>query len=123
MSTREPLNDRLQQAGSEVREAGRNVWLAGLGVAHAVDQRGREVFQELVGRGEKMDVKTDLELMRPVREASDRVRSLGQNLERRAEKGVSLTLERLGMPSRRDVQQLVEQVEQLNLKVESLSAR
>ena len=121
-TTREELNDRLNQVGNDVREMSRNVWLAGLGAIGTIDERGRAVFNDLVGRGEKMDGKLDLEIMKPFGGAADRVKSFNEDIERRVEDGMETALHRLGMPTRGDVSTLIERVEQLTQKVEGLSA-
>lgn len=121
-NTREELNDRLNQVGKDVRELGRNVWLAGLGAIGTIDERGRAVFTDLVDRGEKMDGKLDIELLKPIEDAADRVKTLNEDIERRMEDGMETALHRLGMPTRGDVSTLIERVERLTEKVEGLSA-
>lgn len=123
MSTVEQLNDRLNQVGQDVRDLGRDVWLAGLGAVGTLDERRREVFNDLVDRGEKMDGKLDLELLKPVNGVADRVKGFGDQVERRVEDGMASALHRLGMPARNDVEMLIERVERLTAKVEGLAAR
>ncbi|MEM1181027.1 MAG: phasin family protein [Acidobacteriota bacterium] len=122
MSTAQELNDRLNQVGNNVRDLGRDVWLAGLGAVGTLDERRREVFTDLVDRGQKMDGKLDFEVLKPVNDVADRVKGFGERLERRVEDGMATALRRLGMPARNDVETLIERVERLTEKVEGLSA-
>ena len=73
-----------------------------------------------------MDGKLDLEFMKPIEEAADRVngrvKSLNERIEHQVGDGMETALHRLGMPTRGDVSTLIERVEQLTAKVESLSA-
>ncbi|MEO1369432.1 MAG: phasin family protein [Acidobacteriota bacterium] len=130
MSTAQELNDRLNKMGTNVRDLGRDVWLAGLGAVGTLDERRREVFTDLVDRGEKLvergekvDGKIELEVMKPVNEVADRVKGLGARVERRFEDGMASALHRLGMPARNDVEALIERVERLTEKVEGLAGQ
>lgn len=115
MNAREQLN-RLNRAGDEMKTAGRNLWLAGLGVVGSVDEKGREVFADWVRRGSEMD--NDVE--EGGRRTLNRVKNLGGELERRVEDTMSKTLNRLGVPARHDVEQLSDRVATLTRHVESL---
>ena len=121
MSTKETLETRIDQMGKGIEEIGRNVWLASLGAVGSVDQRSRAVFSDLVARGEKRDAETESTLLEPLKTAGDRIEAFGKKLEQRVEDGVSKTLHRMGAPSRNDVHSLIERVEQLTQKVESLA--
>ena len=123
MTLRDEWNERLHGLGKDVREAGRHVWLAGLGAVGTLEERGRTVFSDLVDRGERLDGKLDLEVLKPFEEAADRVKSFSQRLERQVEDGMSEALHRLGMPARGDVQALIDRVDTLSEKVDTLAAR
>lgn len=116
MSTKEKLENRINQMGKDMEELGRNAWLAGLGAVGSMDQRSREVFSELVARGEKREAEGS-QIFEPLKGAGERVKAYGEKFE----EGMSKTLQRFGAPSRRDVQLLIERVEQLTEKVESLA--
>lgn len=119
MNAREQLS-RLNRAGEEMKEVGlnlgRNVWLAGLGVVGSVDEKGREVFADLVRRGSEMDTETE----KVGRGVVAKVKDLGPELERRVEGTMSKTLNFLGVPARHDVEQLSDRVATLTRQVESL---
>ncbi|MEM9555683.1 MAG: phasin family protein [Acidobacteriota bacterium] len=100
-------------------QAGRKLWLAGLGVVGAADAQGREFFAELVERGRAAE--GEHSPLRPLHEASDRVRDLGERVERSIEDRVAATLRRLGVPARSDFEQLSAQVERLTRKVSAVA--
>ncbi len=105
------------ELAQELREAGRSLWLAGLGVVQVVDERGRELFAGLVERGQKLEV-PDIEGR--LRSEGEKLHELGLRVEHRLEERISRALERLGVPSRDDVKLLGERIDELTRKVESL---
>jgi poly(hydroxyalkanoate) granule-associated protein len=128
MKSREELTARMDQVGKDVRELSRNVWLAGLGAVGSVDEQGRAIFHQLVERGEKLGNelseklgdRVGFDVRKPLQDAGDRFKAFSDKLEDRFEHRMTRTLHRFGVPARDDVQQLIERVEQLTLKVEKL---
>ena len=126
MTTRGQITDRIQQLNDDAKEVGRNMWLAGLGTVGVVDETGRDLWKRLVERGKKVEGGElwQNDLMKSVREAGERVNGRFTKTRERVERGVeenmAEVLHRIGAPSRRDVQKLIDHVEQLTHKVESL---
>ena len=120
MKTREQINARLNQAGSDVKSMGRNLWLAGLGAMGSADEKGREILSDLIRRGEGVEGGPEALASKRWKEAAGRVKTLGDQVEGRIEDGMSKTLNRFGVPARRDVEALSEQVATLTRHVESL---
>lgn len=112
------LKERVETLGREVKGTSRNLWLAGLGVASSAESEGRKVFDELVAKGEQRQGS----IVRPWKEAKDRVKTRGEELEQRIEARMSSTLGRFGVPDRNEVTTLISRIEQLTQKVESLAA-
>lgn len=120
MNTQEQINHRLNRAAEDVKNAGRSIWLAGLGVVGTVDERGRKVVSDLIERGRNVETSTDdLADLRPSH-AIQRVKGMGDRIERRVEKTMTKTLNRLGVPARRDVETLSDRVATLTRQVEAL---
>jgi len=113
---------RLNEIRNDVLETGRNVWLAGLGAVATVNDRSKVLFAELVDRGEKLEKKERGVLSRRWEKTGKEVKDLGHKLETRIEKSMSATVERFGVPSRREVQGLIQRIEELTQKVETLTA-
>lgn len=136
MTTREQITDRFQQMNQDAKELSRNMWLASLGTVGMVDEAGRDLWNRLVERGKKVDFKVDLKgeklwdnevlnpVLKPVREAGERVNGrfteTRERVERSVEDNMTEVLHRLGAPSRRDVQVLIDRIEKLTHKVEGL---
>lgn len=134
MTTREQITDRLQQMNQDAKELSRSMWLASLGTVGMVDEASRDLWNRLVERGKKVDFKVDFkgekiwdnEVLKPVREAGERANGrfteTRERVERSVEDNMTEVLHRLGAPSRRDVQDLIDRIEKLTHKVEGLEA-
>lgn len=116
------MEDRkqIETLGEDLKTAGRKVWLMGLGAAASVEDSGRKLFSELVERGEKRRGGEGREWPRPIRQAEERMKTMGRNVEQRVEEGMTQTLHRLGVPARDDVQTLIDRIDVLSRKVEGL---
>jgi poly(hydroxyalkanoate) granule-associated protein len=126
MTTARAIEDqqqRLQEVGREMARRGRRLYLAGVGAVGCVGARGWKRADDLIERGRKLEKSERPAIAERLRESGERVRSLGRDAERRMEERVSKTLQRFGVPSRDDVQALIDRIEQLTKKVESVSAR
>ena len=71
--------NRMEEVGSELRTAGRNLWLAGLGAASSVEENSRKLFDDLVERGERWQGKETG--TSPLRQAGERVKEATQKVE------------------------------------------
>lgn len=115
-----------QNAVDRAGRIGRDVYLAGLGAIAAADERGRAIFSDLVREGEKVSSRDLSEPLRqatqPLRQAGERLKSLGEQVETTVERGVQGGLERLGVPSRREIQELSARIEALSAKLEQTNA-
>lgn len=68
--------NRMEEVGSELRTAGRNLWLAGLGAASSVEENSRKLFDDLVERGERRQGKETG--TSPLRQAGEREKEATQ---------------------------------------------
>lgn len=104
------LQDRL-------RASGRNLWLAGLGVISSVEEGGTELFDQLVTRGRKAEAESRKRLSR----AKDDLESTADALTDKWDRRVASVLQRVGVPSRLQVETLTERVDKLVNQVDRLS--
>jgi poly(hydroxyalkanoate) granule-associated protein len=107
----------------DVRHAGRQVWLAGLGVVGMAGNTSQAMFDMLVDEGQKIQKHELKRLDKLVSQATDQFNAFGKRVEDRVQATTKATLGRLGLPSRKDVSELMNRVEQLTAKVEALKAR
>ncbi len=112
----------------ELTERGREVWLAGLGALATVEEEGTKLFNRLVDRGQEFEE----ERRETLKEATEKARKQGDEalaqLEEAGEEtqsalseSVNSALERFGVPTRKEVDDLTEKVEHLSHQVEKLA--
>jgi len=106
----------------------RQIWLAGLGAFAKAEEEGGKVFETLVLEGEKVEAHTRKvaeDKMEEVRDRVEQVRGKATDtwdgLEQVFEDRVARVLNRLGVPTNDDVQDLAKRVEELNATVKSLN--
>ena len=117
------VKDTVMDMGTELKNYGRNMWLAGLGVVAVVDEEARSVFDQLVSRGEK--VEKDLEKKESVfaktfDNASETIKTVGKKVEDGVQRTTETALHTMGIPTHDEIQTLIRRVEQLTRKVNDL---
>lgn len=116
-----------------VRDSAQQIWLAGMGAFAKAQEEGGRVFEALVKEGVHLQRKTQAVAEEKLGEVTDRMTAMagsvtaraGQNwdkLEAIFEQRTAKALSRLGVPTAKDVQALVERVDALAAAVERLNA-
>ena len=120
--------NRWNEIGQDALKAGRNLWLAGLGAVATVNEKSKIVMADLIDRGERFEKQERNAMSRRWDKAGKElesfgreVKTFGRKLEEGLEDRVSSTMERLGVPSHREVQNLIHRIEDLTKKVETLA--
>lgn len=104
-------------AADPVRESAHQIWLAGLGAFNKAQEEGSKMFDALVQEGLAMQRKAQASAEEKLTEAGEKVSNLAQELGNRAtgqwdkleglfEERVARAMQRLGIPSAREVQTL-----------------
>jgi poly(hydroxyalkanoate) granule-associated protein len=104
----------------ELYTSTRNLWLASLGVVSTVSDEGTQWFDELVERGKKMETKSKKSLTKTRKDIEKEIESTTDELTEKLDKSVSDVLQRMGVPSRSQVEDLTDRVEKLTGQVERL---
>jgi len=121
-SRRKPRESAGERATEAARDSAQKIWLAGLGAYERAKSEGPKMFETLVEQGRNLGVKAREgadQAMRAMREGAyggGRWDKLEQVFEDR----VSRSLNRLGVVTNREVQELSRQVEELNDTVRDL---
>lgn len=121
------MEQTARQLPVDVLEAGRKVWLAGMGAVGMIGNTSSTLFDTLVEEGkrfqkaelavvDKVVTTTTKTVNTAVSEATTYVQDNVQQVTKKALNG-------LGMPSRRDVSELTHRVELLTAKVEALAKK
>jgi poly(hydroxyalkanoate) granule-associated protein len=107
------LQSSLETLGLDALSAGRQVWLAGLGLAVTVGETVTETFDSLVAKGRRSGLAPVEEAEKALASARRRASRLETKVEKAVESRLGALLGRLGVPTRSEVQELTRRVENL----------
>ena len=116
------------QLSSTVKDSAQQIWLAGLGAFSKAQEEGGKAFESLVKEGLSIQRKTQAAAEERISDATSRVSSMANDISSKAagkwdkleslfEERVAKALGKLGVPSARDVEALMERIEALNQQV------
>lgn len=114
---------------TDVKQYTRKVWLAGLGAYVKAGQEGYDYFKDLVKAGEGVEKQGKQAVHEKVDAVNERIDEVKhdaveavegrlEQIEHAFDKRVARALNRVGMPSRKDLNDLSERLEQLSALVE-----
>lgn len=114
-----------------VKESAQQIWLAGLGAFSKAQAEGGKVFQALVKEGLTIQKRTQVAAGEKLSDATSRMASMASDLSNKAsgqwdkletifEERVSRALKKLGVPTSREIDQLVSRIDELNRTVASM---
>ncbi len=117
-----------------IKESARQIWLAGLGAFSKAQSEGGKVFKALVKQGSELQRKTQSAAEEKLSEASVRMTSMANEISSKAsgqwdklenifEDRVAKALNKLGVPSAKDISELTARIDELNRTVQKLSAK
>lgn len=120
-------------AGS-VKDSAQQIWQAGLGAFNKAQTGGAKALEALLKEGVSMQRKTQSAAEEKILEASNKMSSMATDISAKAsgqwdklesifEERVAKALNKLGVPSAKDVADLIARIDELNKSVQKLSAR
>lgn len=117
---------QMKEITNDIKDSAHKVWLAGLGALAVTEEEGSKFFSNLVDKGEKFESrrKDDLESLKG--KADDAIEAVGSKwskVEKVVDERVGKALDKLGLPSRDEIQGLTERVEALTAKLTELEAK
>src|SRR5436305_2429301 len=114
----------------ELKDSVHRIWLAGLGALAAAEEEGSKLFSRLVDRGRDVEAKGKVEVDKvneklrvEVDRAKAKAESAFDNWGDKLDEKLTSVLHRLGVPTRDEIRNLTQRVEELNAKVETLKPR
>lgn len=129
-------NEKKKETGKEKQEKhewndrAKEIWLAGLGALSAVEEEGSKLFKSLVERGSTYEKKRKEqmdELWKEVSEKYDKAEDkFGESFdkaEERIESNLKSIISGLGIPSRKEIQELSNKVDALNKKIDQIKEK
>jgi poly(hydroxyalkanoate) granule-associated protein len=127
-----------KQAGTQfsdtVKDSAQQIWLAGLGAFSKAQEEGGKVFESLVREGVAIQRKTQTVAEEKLSEATSRMAGMANDISSKAsgqwdklesifESRVAKAMNKLGVPSSKDIDVLVARIDELNRSVAKLSAK
>lgn len=103
-----------------VMDSAHQIWLAGLGAFAVAQTEGPKVFNNLVKEGESVQARAAKAASAQISQVSKSASGAWDKLEQVFEERVSKSLNRLGVPTFKDIQALSNRVDQLNTSVQDL---
>ena len=128
-----PKSESVPLSGS-VKDSAQQIWQAGLGAFTRAQAEGSKAFEALVKEGVAIQRKTQSAAEERIAEATNKMTSMATDIGSKAsgqwdklenifEERVSKALNKLGVPSAKDVNALIARIDELNLAVQKLSGK
>ena len=116
-----------------IKDSAQQIWLAGLGAFSKAQAEGGKAFDTLVKEGLSIQRKTQAVAEERISEATNRVSDMATDISSKAtgkwdklenifEDRVAKALNKLGVPSARDVEALIERIDALSRQVKGTKA-
>ena len=117
-----------------IKESAQQIWLAGLGAFSKAQEGGGKVFEALMKEGLSIQRKTQAVAEEKISEATSKMANMAGDIQSKAghqwdklenifEDRVAKALNKLGVPSAKDVDALIARIEELNKNVQKMSAK
>ncbi|MFI5447158.1 phasin family protein [Polaromonas sp. UC242_47] len=122
------------QLTGAVKESAQQIWLAGLGAFSKAQEEGGKVFETLVKEGLSIQRKTQAVAEEKISTATNKMATMATDITSKAghqwdklenifEERVAKALNKLGVPSAKDVDALIARIDELNRNVQKMSAK
>ncbi|MGC5699982.1 phasin family protein [Pseudomonas sp. NFXW11] len=122
---------------SEVKSYARKIWLAGLGAYAKIGQEGSEYFQELIKEGQSVEKKGKKVVTEQLEAANTQIDSVKgdvstfkgrvevqlDKVEKAFDSRVASALNRIGIPSKHDVETLSAKLDELTALLERVARK
>ena len=119
---------------SAVKESAQQIWLAGLGAFAKAQEGGGKVYESLMKEGLSIQRKTQAAAEEKISEATSKMANMAGDIQSKAgqqwdklenifENRVAQALNKLGVPSAKDVDALIARIDELNESVQKMRAK
>jgi poly(hydroxyalkanoate) granule-associated protein len=131
MSADRAANSHLTGA---VKESAQQIWLAGLGAFSKAQEGGGKVFESLMKEGLSIQRKTQAVAEEKISEAAGKMAHMADDIQSKAgqqwdklenifEDRVAKALNKLGVPSAKDVDALVARIDELSMSIKKMGVK
>ncbi|SFC16986.1 poly(hydroxyalkanoate) granule-associated protein [Polaromonas sp. OV174] len=122
------------QLSSAVKESAQQIWLAGLGAFSKAQEEGSKVFETLVKEGLSIQRKTQAVAEEKISEATSKMSTMATDIQSKAgnqwdklenifEDRVAKALNKLGVPSAKELDALIARVDQLEKNLHKVNGK
>jgi len=129
-----PAKKPAAPSAAHVKDSAQQIWAAGLAAFTKAQNEGGKVYETLVKEGLAIQRKTQAAAEEKISEATNRMASMATDITSRAtgrwdklenifEDRVARALNKLGVPSAKDIEALIARIDDLNQSVQQLSAK
>ena len=119
---------------SAVKESAQQIWLAGLGAFAKAQEGGGKVYESLMKEGLSIQRKTQAAAEEKISEATSKMANMAGDIQSKAgqqwdklenifEDRVAKALNKLGVPSSKDIDALIARIDELNKSVQKMSVK
>ncbi len=123
-----------EHLSGSVKDSAQQIWQAGLGAFTRAQAEGTKAFESLVKEGVHIQRKTQAAAEEKIAEATSKMTNMATDISSKAsgqwdklenifEERVAKALNKLGVPSAKDVNALIARIEELNKAVQKLSVK
>ena len=117
-----------------VKESAQQIWLAGLGAFSKAQEGGGKVYESLMKEGLSIQRKTQAAAEEKISEATSKMANMAGDIQSKAgqqwdklenifEDRVAKALNKLGVPSAKEVDALIARIDELNKSVQKMGAK
>lgn len=111
-----------QSVPEHVKATAEQIWLAGIGALTLARTEGSKMFETLVDLGKRVE-KAIPSPADAAQTATNTATAWFANMQEAVDAQVTSALQRAGIPTRAEVEQLTKRIEQLTAAIEALKAR
>ncbi|HDY99128.1 MAG TPA: poly(3-hydroxyalkanoate) granule-associated protein PhaI [Pseudomonas sabulinigri] len=133
-TTAKKLEDNANTFASDVKNYTHQIWLAGLGAYAKAGKEGADYFKKLVSEGEAVEKQGKELVSSQVEAANSRIESFKEKVQEKTggrfnkveevfDERVASTLSRIGIPSKKDIDQLSAKLDDLSAALKSLQSK
>lgn len=127
-----PSKEAAAPLSGSVKDSAQQIWQAGLGAFTRAQAEGSKAFEALVKEGVSIQRKTQAAAEGKINEATAKMSTMASDISNKAtgqwdklenifEERVAKALNKLGVPSAKDVSALIDRIDELNKAVKKLS--
>jgi poly(hydroxyalkanoate) granule-associated protein len=131
MADKQTDNNQLAAA---IKDSAQQIWLAGLGAFAKAQEEGTKVFEALVKEGSSIQLRSKAFTEEKIGEVTGKVSKAAGDMAKQAtqswdkletvfEERVARALSRLGVPTSKDIAELIARVDALNESVQALGGK